>query len=275
MNKQREMTLNEIQIEEKKMLKELVNFLEKNEIKYAIWAGTYLGAVRHKGFIPWDDDVDLIMTRLEYNKLITCLKENGFNLNDHLYFIGYELGNSDFPIIKLINKNLKVEEPEKCDEYLWIDIFPLDGVPEKPTKYFKNIFRLNALFHLKRQQKMHQPLSSSNRFKKYAKNVLLTILRIWRYDSFFKFYHSYCTKYDYNKSQYVKNNVWSNSDVVYDKSKLTTKKYQFDDLMVDGFEDYDYFLSKGYGPDYMEMPPGNKRVNHTIVVKKVRGDDGD
>jgi len=64
------LTLEEIQHEEKEMLKELIKFFKKENINYFVWAGTFLGAVRHKGFIPWDDDIDLAMTRPEYNNFL-------------------------------------------------------------------------------------------------------------------------------------------------------------------------------------------------------------
>ena len=63
MIKQKKLTLKELQYEEKEMLKEVITFFEKNEFVYYVWAGTLLGAVRHKGFIPWDYDIDLAMMR--------------------------------------------------------------------------------------------------------------------------------------------------------------------------------------------------------------------
>ena len=69
------LTLKEIQSEEKNILKAVTKFLDTHNIKYYLWAGTFLGAVRHKGFIPWDDDIDIGIKRDDYDKLIELLKQ--------------------------------------------------------------------------------------------------------------------------------------------------------------------------------------------------------
>lgn len=264
----KELSLKEVQKEEIAMLKALVEFLEEKQIQYFIWGGTLLGAVRHKGFIPWDDDIDLAMTRSEYNKLIDYLRKNDYKINKNLEFIGYELKNSDFPFLKLINKNIEVEEEADCDKFLWIDIFPFDGTPKNREKYFKRIFKLNALFTLKRQQKKKQKLIASNKFKGFIKEILLFILKVWKYESFLNFYLKYCTKYDYEETEYVKSNVWSNSAAAYNRKKIQFKRYKFENLSVYGLKDYDYFLTLCYGKDYMELPPIEKRATHSFKAYK-------
>ena len=165
--------MKEIQYEEKEMLKKVVDFFNEQDMTYYLWAGTFLGAVRHKGFIPWDDDIDLAMTRPEYNKFLAYLKKNNNKISDNLEVIGLELGNSDFPILKVINKNVKVDEIEQCDEYLWIDIFPLDATPQDNKKFYKRVAFLNKIFILKRQQRLHQNLMATSKFKRFIKNYTL------------------------------------------------------------------------------------------------------
>lgn len=264
------LNLNEIQSEELKMLKVLILVLKKEKIDYYVWAGTYLGAVRHKGFIPWDDDIDLAMTRIEYNKFVKFLKQNNNKISDELEAIGYELNNTDFPFIKIINKNIRIKEEEECDEYLWIDIFPLDGVPDNYKNYFHKIFKLNALFNLKRQQKKGQQISSSNGFKRIIKNIIMFVLRIWKYDSFINYYYNFCTKYNFNDMKNVKNNVWSNSDVVYAKEKFESVDLEFDGLVVNGLSNPDYFLGRSYGMDYMQIPPKENRITHNFQAWKIK-----
>ena len=127
------------ELSNKEIKKELLNilyildiFLTNHNLKYSITSGTLLGAVRHKGFIPWDDDIDISMLRPDYNKLIHILK-NINKIDESLSGIGFELGNSNIPFLKIINKNIKTEEKiirDITDEgNLWVDIFPFDGIP--------------------------------------------------------------------------------------------------------------------------------------------------
>lgn len=263
------LTLKEIQYEEKEMLKEIIKFLKKENMNYFIWAGTFLGAVRHKGFIPWDDDIDLAMTRPQYNKLLEYLKNHNNKISDNLEAIGFELGNSDFPFIKIINKSIKVDEVEQCDEYLWVDIFPLDATPKDNSKFYKRVAFLNKLFVLRRMERKGIKLIATSEFKRFIKTIFIKLMKIWKYDSYIKFYISYCTKYEYDDYEYIHNNVWSSSPAVWHKSELVNKQFQFEDIKVNGLKNYDAILTRGYG-NYMQLPKEEDRVTHNFKAWKVR-----
>lgn len=265
------LTLEEIQFEEKEMLREVDLFLKKQNITYFLWFGTLLGAVRHNGFIPWDDDIDLVMTRPEYNKLLEYLKNNNNKISDSLIAEGYELGNNDdFPIIKIYNKNIKVDDnDEKVDKYLWIDIFPLDGTPKNNKCYYKMCRFLYNILLLKREQKNGVPLMASNKVKRIIKNIIMFVLKLWNYDSYFRFYYNFCTKYDYDKCSYVNCNLMVDCINVYDKKDLISASVDFCGLELSGVENYDKILTLSYG-SYMELPPKENRVNHKIKAWKVK-----
>ena len=268
--KQKFLTLEEIQFEEKEMLRELINFFKKNKMEYYVFFGTLLGAVRHKGFIPWDDDIDLVMTRPEFNKFVEYLKKNDNKISNNLIVEGYELGNNnDFPILKVYNTNIKVgDTSEKVDKYLWIDIFPVDGVPKNNKRFTKRCQFLFKILLLKREQKNNVTLMAANRFKRIIKEIIMFILRIWPYDSYMKFYYKYCTKYDYDNSEYVTSNIMSESMTIYEKKKFIGCDLDFDDLKVKGFKYYDEFLTLEYG-DYMQLPPEDKRRCHEFKAWKI------
>lgn len=131
------------------LLQVVHEFLVEHNIKYTITAGTLLGAVRHKGFIPWDDDIDIALTREQYDKLVCLLRERNNSVNEYVYAEGFELGNDDIPYIKIVNKNIFVEDHtassnrnEFKEDYLWVDVFCWDNVPMHFTKlryaYFKS-----------------------------------------------------------------------------------------------------------------------------------------
>ena len=268
--KQKYLNLREIQIAETEILKSVIKFLNDNKINYFICAGTFLGAVRHKGFIPWDDDVDIAITRPQYNKLINILKQNKLKITDNLFASGFELGNSQIPFIKILNKNIKVDQTIQWEEYLWIDIFPLDAFPKNNKIYYKNLMFYRRLLDLIRVDSNNFGLMTNNPFKKIIKLIFLFILRIWKYDNFINFYIKQCSKYDFDKYDYVRDNVWGDTSSLIHKSQLKNCKYEFEGLKVNSFEDYDNLLSDLYGKDYMKLPPKEKRQNHKFKAWRVK-----
>ena len=104
----RELSLKEIQNEEKEILKNIINFFEKYNIKYYAYGGTLLGAVRHNGFIPWDDDIDIIVPRPDYDLFLDLVRKGNFKYNN-LEVISYELNNSNVLFCKVINKGIIID----------------------------------------------------------------------------------------------------------------------------------------------------------------------
>jgi len=138
--------LRKLQLAELDILKEFVVLCQRNDLQYYIIGGTLLGAVRHSGFIPWDDDIDIAMPRKDYDKLLDILKEQ---LSEPYSFLHYTT--SEFYreySLKIINKNIYCYEDkldvEKSKTNLWIDVLPLDAVPN--NKFIYAIFRNTVYF---------------------------------------------------------------------------------------------------------------------------------
>lgn len=264
-----QITHEEVKEEELLILKKTLKVLGDNNIKYYIFAGTFLGAVRHKGFIPWDDDIDIIIERTEYNRLVEILKNKGCIINNKLKAVGYELGNADWPFIKIVNESIKLNSNDGCDENLWIDLFPFDGVPKfNSKKYYKKLLKKQKLFMRLRYCKRKQIRADENQIRRFIKKILFLPLKLIPYNIYIRNYIYYCSKYDIKDCEYVCNNVWGIGErgkIL--KNKLAVSKYEFENISVNGFKDYDYVLSTLYG-DYMTLPPVNERMAHKFTAWK-------
>ena len=259
--------LKELQLCGLEILKEVDKFCRKNDIKYSLGEGTLLGAVRHKGFIPWDDDVDVYMTRENYDKFVNTFKSKNFRVE---YFNTLKIYWLPFAKVRML-KDTKFYTPaiEKICDYTGprIDIMPLDYVPEKSSKeqdkqgkkikFWKMMLR-NKCYPLHKKKKLHQYLP-------------VPIAKMLPYKYIVKKINYWLKKYDNLDCEYVVN---SSGD--YDVRKETFPKYYFDELKEIKFEDGKFYISKYYDEiltqiygDYMTLPPEEKRfVKHNVIVKR-------
>lgn len=126
----KEMTLRELQLFALDILKDVHQFCTQNNIKYSLYGGTLLGAIRHKGFIPWDDDIDIVMPRDEYERFCKLYKSDK-------YFIANRNNDNSFQLAysRVYDKEKTIYEAvEPCSKAptgVWIDVFPADGCPPK------------------------------------------------------------------------------------------------------------------------------------------------
>ena len=107
------------------LLVEFADYCDTNNLRYYLLGGTLLGAVRHKGFIPWDDDIDVCMPRPDYERFIELQSKN-----KKIEFRCIENNTSDLPFMKIIDKKTFVRQlytAESETSNLWVDIFPFDG----------------------------------------------------------------------------------------------------------------------------------------------------
>lgn len=264
---QKPLSLEEIKKIELNILTEFASFCDSNNLKYYLAYGTLLGAVRHKGFIPWDDDIDVIMPRPDYNKFIelTGYKPIKENLETRLYRAC--LHPNIYPFAKVVDTKTIVYEKGKSRKNIsgiWIDIFPLDGYPEDKEaaeKLFNKYKRLRNL----------QDLATTNPFY-VRQNITKKIIKAIFITPFVKLYgiKNICRKIDLLAQTYSYENCQTLSDFTWgDNIESYLLKSELEPAVQLEFEGKSFKVPAGwqqyltclYG-DYMQLPPEEERIPH-------------
>lgn len=266
--------LKKLQETELKLLDKFVSICDKYNLEYYLAGGTLLGAVRHEGFIPWDDDIDVGMPRKDFNKFIEiCMKEldkeyflDCYKTNKYCYntFIKLKLNNTIFLEESIENLNI--------NHGIWIDIFPYDDVTKNLGKIEKIKKKLVTYSHTICR------IKNKNYLGELSKSKYLTI----KFISFFfsnRFINSMLHKilqFNLNKN----NKYICSYGSVYDLDKEVLEKSDFFPIIELPFagkkykcpKNYDKILKKLYG-DYMKLPP--KKDQRTHNPKMIKFEDGE
>ena len=246
--------LKNIQLE---ILDSVHDFCIKHDIKYFLMYGTLIGAIRHKGYIPWDDDIDICMPRPDYDKFMKYFNLEG----SHLKFIAHEL-DTKFPYTfgKVINTKTKLIEFStiKYPMGVNIDVFPIDGVDED-TKILRYQIFLRKLLNVKTIKYSKKRSLLKNLMLLFSKMLLMVIPTNYIVGRMVKNTH----KYSYDNSSKVCCVAMGTK-----LNKPVPKEY-FDKGVLKEFEDREYYVPIGYDGylksifgDYMKLPPEDKRNSH-------------
>lgn len=241
-------------------------FCDDNNISYSIAYGTLLGAVRHQGYIPWDDDIDICMMRDDYERFVSLFPEllNGYYKIASIKRIpGWH---APFSKIFDCRTSLIQRKARTIDIGVNIDVFPLDEVPdnmEQWKKYWKHQSHLLNLKDLKSIKIVKE--------RSLLKNAVLVLLKIiYSYKSqtsIVRELDKNAQRYNGQGYQFVYANVSGITKGPLQKSLLTEiANYKFEDRIYKGFKNADYYLSMTYG-NYMKLPPESERVGkHGITA---------
>ena len=256
-------TLKHLQQVQIKILKYFIKICEENDLTYFMYAGSLLGAIRHQGFIPWDDDIDVIMFREDFEKLNKILendldeKYNFFNvLNEETYH--YTWG-------RLTLKNTLFKEwwGDQVDytPNIFLDIFILDNVPKDKYKkfiqkwksYTLNMLTSYSIIKFKNDSKLKEIIQQTIYY-------LIKILPVSPSTIKKACVNSY-TKYQYEDCEEVCDFPSENMmQMSFRSDWLPLKKAKFEDMEVNIPNNYDKILRMDFN-NYMEFPPEDSRFN--------------
>lgn len=266
----KELSLEEIKGMELDILTNFHDFCMKHELKYSLGAGTMIGAVRHKGFIPWDDDIDIFMERKYYDRFIELVKGGKKMRNEDLRVMYPEMENYLNPFIKIVNVSTRAYEHNRKEKYLtgiWIDIFPIDFCGDTQEEAMKMVehMRKNVI----RLTRMNMHYTEKN-LKNFFKNAYLFVFRHLGKD--YLTYKNNLLKYELPETgKFAGPIIWA-----YPKGKgmcdiypmecfdgYINVKFEGKEFMM--FSHYDEMLTMRYG-DYMTLPKEKDRPTHCMKV---------
>ena len=261
------MTLREIQLYKLGILEDIAAICDKNGIKYILHYGTLLGAIRHDGYIPWDDDVDIAVPWNDYNKLIEIINKE----YSEKYFVQNMWTNKNLPIPGTqIRVNGTTCMPVKQASYdihwgMCIDIFVLVATETDEKKRLKRQKNINfAMALLEDDYRKMMQLRASGRRQKLI-NMIPDGIRHRIIDAIVK-------KYAHDPEENGLVSPLTYPEIVYQYSDiLVTEKHVFEGKEFSIPKGYDKVLKIEYG-DYMKLPPEDQRGGHDLALGEIIND---
>ena len=257
-----ELNIQEIQAESLKIMKVIHKICIEQNLKYSLFYGTLIGAVRHKGFIPWDDDLDIAMPRSDYEKLSDYFISHEKELKPYKLFSYKTVENYPYVINHICNTDFRMEaENEKdCGMGTFIDIYPFDGAGDGSDKFFNKKAWFYSSMYFSKSREHYVPVKGFA--KSIVKKTAYLFSKFLSYDFIRGKLKKLANKYSYETSDYVSLVVWGSTRVFY-------KKNIFEDLILCKYEDSEFYIPKNYDEilrllygNYMQLPPENERIGH-------------
>lgn len=252
------------------VLTTFAGFCEKNQLRYYLDAGTLLGAIRHKGFIPWDNDVDVGMPREDYNRLLLLMEGMRDQLDENIVIERPE--NTIYSFLKIGDRRTRlIEFPEKnpIECYAYIDVFPQDGIRSLNRRAKMVCWMSEKLSLLHWFCKYSIPCWKKNsgmlkRFVAYTGDLLLRDKQCG-YRLQMRLINRYIKRNPFDQCAYgttlVNGEYQKCAPIAY---CTRTVDYPFEGRMFKIPETFDEYLTALYGKDYMTPPPEDKRWIHNI-----------
>lgn len=256
--------LRRMQLIQTELLAEVDRICLKHGIHYSVEGGTLLGAIRHKGFIPWDDDVDIAMLRPEYEKFCQVCEQE---IDKEKYFFQNHTTDNEYRwgYAKVLRNNTSFtrygQEHMKMRRGVYVEIFPMDGIPK--NFFTRKIFNFTRLICRKIMWSEVGKLQCKNWFIRAWFSLLNTI----PVDKAFSMLDKLAKKYSVEKSEYVTclsfPDCWVKGCKGFKKEYyIETERADFENITVNVPVKSKELLVTLYGETYMEFPPESERKTH-------------
>ena len=256
--------LRKVQLTQLEIAKEIKRVCEENDIRYFLADGSFLGAVRHQGFIPWDDDMDFGMMRSDYERFCRIAPQK---LKPEYCLQTWDTDpNYALPFGKVMKRNTVYLENKKTrrlqENGFYVDIFPFDYVPEDPRERADMAKKLLQIYRVKLMKSGYKPWMENEKII-WKKRIGYLY---YQFQALFNSQEDLARAYDMLAASVL------HSSVVCEQSALSRPDYydlhileefadySFEDTTFRGVKDYDGYLTALYG-SYMELPPEDQREN--------------
>lgn len=262
------LSLKEIQNGTFDILVKFKKICEAYSLSYFLTYGTLLGAVRHQGFIPWDDDVDVFMPRNDYQTLIGLYKERDLSF-DGLVLFHYSIQKKfPYPIARLSDTKFSLNY-DNVNDYglgLFIDIYPLDGVPRGFVRR-----KLSNEIRLANMAGFNKFIPSKSKIKNVLKFPTYLFSKTIKLNKLLSKMDKLSQRKPYLKSEFVSCVVWEDPNA-YPREWFCGQRFGlFNGVPFPIPSHFDDFLRMIYG-DYMKLPPIQDRVGHHFYTAVPRAD---
>lgn len=273
------LTIDEIKSISFNILKYIKDICDSNSINYYLYCGTLLGAFKYNGFIPWDDDIDVVLLREDYMRLIEILSKN--NEGRYKLISIYNHKGCYYQFAKLVDSETVLIEEAKPIEGMgvYVDIIPMDSIPnEDSDKFFKKIELLRKFATARwcsnnsRENKFAFKGSNKSNFNLKISYIKASIFNIITKPLGIRFFAKKLDKYASKYSNCTTDNVcrllngYGKKEMIPRKQFNSSKKYLFETEKFSSIKNPDIFLKKVYGNYMEELPKEEQKSHHKIVA---------